>query len=144
MSSNHTENIGLSQWLSTDEFRREDFNADNAAIDAAVTSCMRVMTGSYTGAGVYGISNKNSLTFDHTPKVVIIQCMGSETGGGYGTCVIIWGAKYPVMMTYSSDGTEVYPLQAVYSGNTVSWHSSSGVRYQLNLSDCTYSYAALY
>ena len=31
-----TENYNLNQWEATDPIRREDFNADNAAIDAAI------------------------------------------------------------------------------------------------------------
>ena len=36
MASNHTPNYGLSQWEKTDKVIMEDFNADNAAIDAAL------------------------------------------------------------------------------------------------------------
>ena len=36
MATNHTTNYELSQWLSTDQVLRTDFNADNAKIDAAL------------------------------------------------------------------------------------------------------------
>lgn len=142
MSSNHTENFGLSQWLPTDGFMREDFNADNAAVDEALSTCLRAMTGSYAGTGVYGTANPNTLTFGHTPKVVVIQCMGAAYTGA---CVFIWGAENPLMITTNNNGTTgVYALQASYSGNTVSWYSSSGALYQLNRSGSTYNYATLY
>ena len=35
-STNHTPNLGLSQWVLSDPFRMDDFNQDNAKIDAAV------------------------------------------------------------------------------------------------------------
>lgn len=35
-STNETSALGLSQWVLSDPFRMEDFNADNAKIDAAV------------------------------------------------------------------------------------------------------------
>lgn len=35
-STNKTANLGLNQWVLTDPFNMADFNADNAAIDAAV------------------------------------------------------------------------------------------------------------
>ena len=36
MSTNHTTNYGLCQWLATDQVLRTDFNADNAKIDTAL------------------------------------------------------------------------------------------------------------
>ena len=36
MSTNHTTNYGLCQWLSTDQVQRTDFNQDNAKIDTAL------------------------------------------------------------------------------------------------------------
>lgn len=38
MSINKTENLGLNQWVRSDPFRMEDFNEDNAKIDAAVAA----------------------------------------------------------------------------------------------------------
>ena len=36
MASNHTPNFNLSQWEKTDKVQMEDFNADNAKIDAGL------------------------------------------------------------------------------------------------------------
>ena len=36
MSTNHTTNYGLCQWLATDQVQRTDFNQDNAKIDTAL------------------------------------------------------------------------------------------------------------
>ena len=36
MPSNHTTNYSLNQWVKSDQVRMEDFNADNAKIDAAL------------------------------------------------------------------------------------------------------------
>ena len=38
MASNHTANYKLNQWEATDNVQRVDFNADNAAIEAALTA----------------------------------------------------------------------------------------------------------
>lgn len=38
MASNHTPNLNLSQWTAEDLVQREDFNADNEKIDAAVSA----------------------------------------------------------------------------------------------------------
>ncbi len=42
MSSGKTENYNLNQWTRNDLFLMEEFNADNAAIDAALTQCALV------------------------------------------------------------------------------------------------------
>ena len=62
MSTNHTEHYELSQWLSTDQVQRTDFNADNAKLDTLLTArnCQIYMT-SYQGKGEGVIS----LTFPH-------------------------------------------------------------------------------
>ena len=36
MSTNKTQNYQLNQWVKSDQVRMEDFNADNAKIDAAL------------------------------------------------------------------------------------------------------------
>ena len=38
MASNYTPNVGLCQWQRTDPFTLDDFNADNAKIDAALAA----------------------------------------------------------------------------------------------------------
>ncbi|WP_298020986.1 hypothetical protein, partial [uncultured Dysosmobacter sp.] len=40
---------------------------------AAVSGAAKIQTGSYVGTGTYGESNPCSLTFDFSPKLVIIQ-----------------------------------------------------------------------
>ena len=72
----HTSNYNLSQWAGEDRILREDFNADNAKIEAALLqhaaalaaagNC-KIVTGSYKGTNAYGSSGKSSLKFDfHT------------------------------------------------------------------------------
>lgn len=38
MASNHTKNYNLNQWVATDKVERVDFNADNAAVETALTT----------------------------------------------------------------------------------------------------------
>ena len=85
---NKTANFQLTQWEKTDRIMMEDFNRDNAAIDAALKSnadkaaalqtalagagnCS-IETQSYTGNGKYGQNNPNSITFSKKPKAVLI------------------------------------------------------------------------
>ena len=42
MASGKTTNLELNQWEKTDPVRMEEFNADNAAIDAALAQCALV------------------------------------------------------------------------------------------------------
>lgn len=144
MSSNHTSNIGLCQWLSSDEFKREDFNADNAAIDQAIGSRAGIITGSYSGTGTYGSTNPNTLSFSHVPKAVFI-C--SSSGTTTGACLIIWGCAAPLMHTVNNSNSALFALSATYSGSRLSWYysgSATGAVCQLNSSGVTYKYVALY
>ncbi len=141
MSSNHTQNFSLSQWLPTDAFKLEDFNSDNSIIDGALGLCLRCMYGTYTGTGQYGSSNKNTLTFEHPPKIVMIE--NSETNAT-GMSIFIWGVASPLMVTAHGSSQFTFPLFASYSDNTVSWYSNSGDYLQLNFSGYTYRYYGLY
>lgn len=51
MASSHTPKVGLSQWSPEDGVKREDFNADNAIIDAYLGRMgnATLVCGSYTG-----------------------------------------------------------------------------------------------
>lgn len=83
---NHTQNYQLSQWVKSDKVQMEDFNADNAAIDAALGThaaalaaletskgnC-RVETQSYTGQSTQDKDgSRNSLSFSGQPAFVLI------------------------------------------------------------------------
>ncbi|MFR0770564.1 MAG: hypothetical protein ACLSHO_14085 [Dysosmobacter sp.] len=86
---NKTANFQLTQWEKTDRIMMEDFNRDNAAIDAALksnadgvaalqtalASCgnCKIVYGTYTGTGKYGRENPNKLTFNGDPLFVIIK-----------------------------------------------------------------------
>lgn len=58
-STNHTPNLGLNQWEANDPVLREDFNADNAKIDAAAAM---VRLGSITVP-----TDTQTITVDLTP-----------------------------------------------------------------------------
>ena len=89
MASNHTPHYALNRWELEDQIIMEDFNADNAKIDAALKanadalgarrtavgsggSTARVACGSYMGTGQYGPEYPNSLQFDFTPVFVYV------------------------------------------------------------------------
>ena len=87
-----TENYNLNQWEPTDHIRREDFNADNTAIDAALGALStaaagfgncHIAAGSYNGTGTYGSSSPTRLSFGFKPQLVL---MGYENKDGEVRC----------------------------------------------------------
>ena len=86
-----TTNYQLNQWAKSDRVMMDDFNADNAKIDAALkanadaiaaaaaaqTNCT-VVCGTYTGTGGYTADNKNTLTFAGKPMLVIVYAVGGS------------------------------------------------------------------
>lgn len=80
-----TENYGLNQWAEQDAIKREDFNADNATIDAAIrgnavsinaviAAMPKIAAGTYTGDGTYG----RVILLEFTPKAVIVWMNGAK------------------------------------------------------------------
>lgn len=152
MPSNQTPNYALNQWERDDRILMEDFNADNAKIDAALAalesgkaeaaslaalravvagkgSC-QVVTGQYTGYGQYGQSNPNSLTFEKPPVLVLVS--------GTNTLVMArGGSRGYVLQNGTSERIEVS-----WSGDSLSWYSARDSVYQMNTAGMVHYYVA--
>ena len=102
MPSNQTPNYALSQWERDDRVLMEDFNADNAKIDAALAALaeahaaleaksgnvtMSVFT--YTGTGTHGSSNPTRITFPQMPAAFIVLGSAMLIGSGGKTLATI-------------------------------------------------------
>lgn len=141
MASGTTSNYQLSQWSASDQVRMADFNADNQKIDAALAAVPKLAYGSYVGDGGKGEAQKNTLTFDFPPKLLILTKDVAET-----LCsgvVLIRGQTHSDGIGANPSG-RIFNLTVQWSGNTVSWHSNS--QYdgaQLNDSGVTYYYFAI-
>lgn len=112
----------------------------------------KIATGSYTGTGKSGSSNKNKLTFDFKPKFVIIlgakyfsnmpahyfglAVLAQGLTGGFGS----FGYSYTDKL---SESFNAYGVVVSWSGNTVSWYNYSNANAQLNASGATYNYIAI-
>ena len=130
MASNQTANFGLNQWEATDKVLREDFNADNAKIDAALAAAgnCKIAAGSYVGTGTYGKGSPTTLSFRFTPKLLLLlpysdqknACMASN--GTPSLLAINWGHTETFTMYGTAD---VLKNHLSYSGNTVSWYNTS-------------------
>ena len=164
MSTNQTTNYELNQWLSTDQVLRTDFNADNAKLDAALadlagqvtekadavdlntlsstvaehttalTGCgnCQIYTTIYAGTGTYGEDRKNSLTFSSVPWLVVIASRND------GTIMTALNGQ-PTSWARASGAAW---NELTWSGNTLSWYSTSADS-QLNERGEVYQVAAL-
>jgi len=154
-STNKTENYSLNQWVGTDPVLMEDFNADNAKIDAALaalkTGELKMAVGSYTGSGGNGSANPNSLSFDFRPTLVIIrktyQIPLNPTSVG---AILIRPMSSVASEMYSGgDSSNTRQLNIAWGDKSVSWwHSgyaadtSYSANWQLNAAGHLYYYVA--
>ena len=122
MATNHTTNYELSQWLSTDQVLRTDFNADNVKLDTALNSLSgeveqkadqsalnAVAASVQAKADQTALDTLNStvqqLTADLT-KIVV----GSYTGNGVSPRTISLGAKPKAVLVVEAGGRLYYYL----------------------------------
>lgn len=94
---NKTPNYQLNQWDKSDRIQMEDFNADNAKIEAALlganeataaaaASGLKVKTGSFSGTGTTGT---RTYEIGAKPKLVIVRTSNTVSGAAYDTGLII-------------------------------------------------------
>ena len=94
----------------------------------------KIATGSYTGTNMAGTKNRNTLTFDFAPKLVLIQytdgCMAMVNGCAHTKLVGV---------SVSTDACNV-----IWNGNSVTWWSAGeNVTAQCNNPSYTYYYIAI-
>ena len=101
---------------------------DNAVTAPKIEVC------SYVGTGTYGSGNKNSLTFDFVPAVLIITIDNANNhyaNSGYIVC------------NSGGHSGQNGNIASTVSGNTVSWYSGNSAQAQLNNSNEKYYYVAI-
>lgn len=97
---------------------------------------VNIATGSYPGTGKAGSSQKNQITFDFVPKIVLLS-----TNGMYdGTCV--WHHGVSKILLRTSDSYAYY-LNFDVNDKTLEWYSSYGASYQLNTENVIYHWVAI-
>lgn len=111
---------------------------------AAMVGAARIVTGSYTGTGTYGVDNANSLTFDFEPQVLILECRHNLEGGVFPfNTVLLRGDEYGYLGTvYSADSFTEVSLPLAWDGNTVRWWNMNA-SLQLNTEGSEYRYVAI-
>jgi hypothetical protein len=155
-STGKTPNYALSQWASGDMLTHGDVNTDNAILDAALKSLAdsvsdvgtqliarsfcRMLTGTYTGTGVFGQGSENTLTFSVQPKLVVIM-KADEGYNGHGMNIIVaWGLSTVPRIWLTGDSYTT--VKTAYSGNTMTWYNQANEQRQMNVSGTTYAYVA--
>lgn len=97
---------------------------------------VRIATGSYTGTGTYGASNPCSLTFQFSPKIVVLQVKHQ-----YAYTMIFVRPNIYVVPTYASGSG--YTNNVTWNDTGLSWYSTDKASEQFNNSDTTYYYIAI-
>ena len=143
MPSNQTPNYKLNQWEKSDRIQMEDFNADNAKIDAAIkaeadarTSAVaalaatvaqcgncKIWTTTYTGDGTYGRNNPKTFTLPSKPVVVMVFALD------YTSCMLLpYGCQRGTTVGQAVDHT----CELTWTSNSVSLASIQGAHHQMN------------
>lgn len=101
-----TAQFGLNQWEMSDRILMDDFNRDNAAIEAALAkrNC-QFYTASYTGDG----EATKSWTFPAKPVLVVI----------IGQVITVLIRDFSIGITQF--GSSTHQLQATWEENSVTW-----------------------
>lgn len=144
MATNQTPNFGLSLWEPDDPVLREEFNANHAAIDAALASCGNccIATGSYIGTGTVGSASPCQLQLGFKPLVFFLN----TTSGLSDNRHTVW--LYPEESpTHISASYVVYHVSWLDEG--ISWYITSTnsnyrtAEYQYNTEGTEYYYTAI-
>lgn len=140
MASNYTPNYQLNQWEASDQVLHEDFNADNQKIDAALSTIPHIATGSYVGTGTFGSATPSALTFDFTPKLVVV--VANEAQNMKAGTVFISGQTLNPGIGVSNYSNSSLSLTVAWGDQSISWYGASSSN-QLNDSGVTYFYFAI-
>lgn len=118
---NKTQNYQLSQWDGEDRILMEDFNADNARVEAALSALAaaadrlngRFYTGSFSGTG-YENGNRSCI-FPRKPLFVMFS-------GGTESLLALPPAEWTFVQIHNAGGTAMTTCSL--NGNTFSWQAS--------------------
>lgn len=102
-----------------------------------------IVSGSYTGKGTYGSSNKTSLTFTSTPKLLVVMPVSNTTHADYGGFVVLNGVQALRAGGLSDDVSNSESQLQFTWGSTVTWYNTSNAYFQQNASGWTYNYFAI-
>lgn len=159
-----TETYKLNLIESTDTFSPAPLNENMQAIEGALdaqaallnrhantlnqlaAADLKIAMGTYTGTGSCGSDNKNSLTFNFQPKLVLVM-------GGAQSCLFLRGFEAGLGHGCVSGDADRLIQTAAWSGNTLTWYVHEAIgdvgsfqlwaSHQLNATNTTYHYLAI-
>lgn len=132
MANSQTEHYGLNQWAAEDPVLREEFNHDNAKIDALLTSLSnRFFYGTYNCDGTYGEEHPITLTFPFKPKVLFLAPLDASV---WSYAWITYGTTRCYIHTYYNSGDF---LTLSWNGNSVTYYAEKNATVQYNYSGKT-------
>ena len=137
-----TTNYNLNQWEESDRVTREDFNADNAAIDAALAEKPSLAFGMFFGDG----KTPRDINLGYRPTAVLVTdrngsvvrdngaapsyCGGFATPSGYGTAATPFGNT---TVTITDTGFRVFYYTNETYNYTVATNANGEFRYYMVL-----------
>ena len=103
MASGQTANFGLNQWVAKDPVLREEFNQDNAKLDAVLEqlSAEYICIGSYTGDGT---ADTRTIPLPFTPQLVMVSGHYGNEHVQYGYFTIAFGTYCHSFLGESNGG----------------------------------------
>ena len=132
MPSSQTPNYQLNQWSRDDRILMEDFNADNAKIDAAIAEKVSIVTGSYKGDS----QESRFIDLGFTPQAVLLF---KDNGATYDNSSYCGGLALPDRPVRR----EYYLVLSVVEGGFMVYRKNVGNNMILtNHSTYTYHYIA--
>ena len=104
----------------------------------------KIVTGTYTGTGGYGTSNRKTLTFSAPPKLLVVMPTSNTANGQCGGFIALRGISSSrgggIMDDVSGDWGQLY---YTWSGNSVTWYGTGNEGSAQNLNGMTYHYFAI-
>ena len=161
-----TTNYQLPKWEKSDFIKMDDFNDAFGKLDAALKAnadaaagaasaesvtaiaqalgsggrVCRITTGSYTGNGKTGETNKRTISVDFTPVLVAVVSEGDITGNyGYTPMLLLRGCTKAARNSFTGSGST--PTVS-WNTKSVSWYADHDMT-ALNFSGWTYQYVVI-
>lgn len=103
---------------------------------SGLSDSAKIATGSYTGNGTYGTSNRTTITFPFIPKIVFIQNKTEQALG----LPYLWGSSVLIAVSRT---TTLTANNASISDATLSFYNTSSYEAQLNKTSIIYNWVAI-
>lgn len=145
----YTTNYNLKMPESTDPVQVSDLSENFSSIDAIIKAAseggVQTHYGSYTGTGVSGSSNPNSISFPFDPYLVVIARPGEYNYTGSGAFAVITRGQSTFIINTVDSGFGGKNVVS-FGANKITWYvkvGGFGDKTQLNESGVKYYYFAI-